>query len=408
MNIRGMFKKISLATDERGAVLITGLLLVLVLTILSLAAMMSTATELKIASNDRSAKQVFYVAEAGLEDTRSRMQTAASASPIYDDQAINPNWTAFVGTAAEAAAKGYSGSSDQARYDRLNSSLDYVVTITHKLDSSGRILKWGESNGDGVPEENTSVGTNIFVITSEGYTTTGASKPIRIEATRVPSIPAPAALYTKEHTMIQGTSVSILGMDHCGTDDVPGVLTMAGVGQNGHPTITGSSEGKPAAIVEHSPKNIDVQALIVQFRGKANYNYNVNSATLAGMDWGTPNPGATQQDASSCNARNVVYFNTNNTYVKLAGQSHGCGILLVDGDLAIQGGFQWHGVILATGSITFTGGGGKNVTGAMMAGATVSADLVGGDSTIVYCSRAVNDQTNSLPLITLRWLELFS
>ncbi len=70
---RAGFKKISFAANERGAVLITGLLLVLVLTILSLAAMMSTATELKIASNDRSAKQVFYVAEAGLEDARSRL-----------------------------------------------------------------------------------------------------------------------------------------------------------------------------------------------------------------------------------------------------------------------------------------------------------------------------------------------
>ena len=122
MNIRGMFKKISLATDQRGAVLITGLLLVLVLTILSLAAMMSTATELKIASNDRSSKQVFYVAEAGLEDARSRLQVGASASPI-NEQAANPNWKAFVGTPDEAAAKGYSGTSDQARYDRLNSSL---------------------------------------------------------------------------------------------------------------------------------------------------------------------------------------------------------------------------------------------------------------------------------------------
>ncbi len=117
----------------------------------------------------------------------------------------------------------------------MNSSLGYVVTVNHKLDSSGRILKWGDSNGDGVPEENPSVGNNILVITSEGHGTAGASKPIRVEATRVPPIPAPAALYTKENTIIQGTSVSILGMDHCGTDDVPGVLSMAGVGQNGTP-----------------------------------------------------------------------------------------------------------------------------------------------------------------------------
>ena len=41
----GIIKKISSGTNERGAVLITGLLLVLVLSILSLAAMISTATD---------------------------------------------------------------------------------------------------------------------------------------------------------------------------------------------------------------------------------------------------------------------------------------------------------------------------------------------------------------------------
>jgi hypothetical protein len=407
MNTRAWLKKVSLSIDERGAALITGLLLVLVLTILSIAAMMSTATELKIASNDRSAKQVFYLAEAGLEDARSRMQTAASSSPIYDSQPSNPNWKAFIGTAEKAAWKGYdSGNTSHARYDRLDSSLDYVATIGHKLDSSGNILKWGDTDGDGILEENTSVGQNIFVITSDGYSTNGALKPLRIEATQYPAVPAPAALYTKEHTTIQGSSASVLGMDHCGTktNHVPGVLTMADVNQNGHPTITGS----PSAIVEHSPKNIDVPKLINQHKKRANFSYDVNSQTLAGQDWGTPDPGASQQDATSCNLRNVVYFNTNSTYIKLTGQSHGCGMLLVDGDLAVEGGFQWYGVILVSGSITFTGGGGKNVTGAMMAGASASADLVGGDATIVYCSSAINEQTDSLPLITLRWVELFS
>ena len=140
-------------------------------------------------------------------------------------------------------------------------------------------------------------------------------KAVQIEATNYPPIYAPAALYTKEHTTLQGTSAYVEGMDHCGTFNVPGVLTMADVNQNGHPTITGA----PSAIVEHSPKNIDVQKLIDQFKVKANYNYNVNSATMTGMDWGTPNPGATQQDASSCNSHNVVHFNTNSTYVNLTG-----------------------------------------------------------------------------------------
>ena len=186
---------------------------------------------------------------------------------------------------------------------------------------------------------------------------------------------------------------------------MPGVLTMADVRENGSPSITGS----PSAIVEHSSRNIDVQKMVNQFKTKANYSYNVNGGVFNGMDWGSPDPrrhptGRLQLFRS----RNIVYFNTNSTYVRMQGGSHGCGTLLVEGDLVVHGGFQWYGVIVVTGSITFTGGGGKNVSGAMLAGGITSADLVGGDATIVYCSQAIHNQTEYLPLITLRWAEIFS
>ena len=398
-------KKILRSSNERGSTLVTSLLVPLPLTLLSMTAILSTATDLKIAANDRTSKKVFYVAEAGLEDARSRLQTGASSNPIYDSQFGNPGWKAFIGTDAKSLEKGFQSSNgSHVRYDQLNSSLNYVVTVSHKLDGSGNILRWGDSNNDGISEENTAMGANIFVITSEGYDSSGASKPLRIEATQVPPINAPAALYAKEHTILQGTSTKVLGVDHCGTQDVPGVLTRANVGQNGTPQVTGS----PAAIVEHSPENIDVTAQINRFKKSITHSYNVNSATLNGMDWGLPVAGASRQDASSCSNRNIVYFNTNNTYVKLGGESHGCGILMIEGDLAVHGGFQWYGVIMVTGSITFTGGEGKNVTGSILAGGKVSADLMGDDASIVYCSSAVNNQTDHLPLITLRWVELFS
>lgn len=395
--------KVCLIRAERGAVLVTSLLILLVLTILSISAMLTTATELKMGANDRSAKQVFYVAEAGLEDARSRLQTTASSSPVYDNSPSNPNWAAFVGTPARATEKGYqSSNSDHARYNPLNSSMDYVVTITHKLDSSGNILKWGDINGDGAEEENTAVGENIYVIASEGRTPQGAEKSVKIEAVRVPTLIAPAALYTKAATNIRGNSTYVQGLDQCGINDVPGVFTKATITMNGTPMI----QGNPPT-VENSGVDFKLQKMVSQFSTNAKYSYNVNSATLTGMNWGSPTPGATPQNASSCGQHNVVYFNTSATYVKLAGQTSGCGILLVDGDLNVNGGFQWYGIILVTGSVVFSGGGEKNVTGGILAGGTVSADVVGGDASIVYCSQAGN-QPNDLPLITLRWVELFS
>jgi len=393
----------SLSGDETGFVLVYGLLVLLVLVILSISGMLSTTTELRMATNDRSAKNVFYIAEGGIEDARSRLQASASAFPIDDNQPSNANWKAFIGTETRAADKGFQAANgNHTRHDPLNTSVDYVVTITHKLDPSGNILKWGDTNGDGAQEENTSVGENIYVITSEGRTPSGAEKSIRVEAVRFPSILAPAALYTKAPTNILGNSTSILGIDQCGGADVPGVLTQATVSQIGHPTITGSPP-----IVENSGLGLDISTMVGQFSQNPYYRYNVNSGTLTNMVWGTPVPGATPQTASSCSQQNTVYFNTSSTYVKLAGGTSGCGILLVDGDLNINGGFHWYGIILVTGSVIFSGGGEKNVTGGILAGGMVSADAVGGDASIVYCSQA-GIQTNYLPLLTLRWAELFS
>jgi len=57
------------------------------------------------------------------------------------------------------------------------------------------------------------------------------------------------------------------------------------------------------------------------------------------------------------------------------------------------------------GSITYTGGGDKNVTGAVLAGGSLDADLVGGNANIVYCSSAINNLTANRPLKKLSWEE---
>jgi hypothetical protein len=76
----------------------------------------------------------------------------------------------------------------------------------------------------------------------------------------------------------------------------------------------------------------------------------------------------------------------------------------VDGDLDVNGGFAWHGVVVVTGSLKYTGGGKKQVTGGMLAGENADADVdVGGSASIVYCSSAVNSQTVKLPLRILSW-----
>lgn len=84
----------------------------------------------------------------------------------------------------------------------------------------------------------------------------------------------------------------------------------------------------------------------------------------------------------------------------------GCGVLLVQGDLEIHGSFFWYGPIIVTGSITYTGGGNKNVTGSVLSGSAVTADVIGGNANLVWCSEAVKQPTDQMPLNVLNWSAL--
>ena len=61
--------------DEKGMVLVVGLLLVSVLSLLGTTAVMTSTTDMKINSNYNSNAQAFYIAEAGIERARAQLLT---------------------------------------------------------------------------------------------------------------------------------------------------------------------------------------------------------------------------------------------------------------------------------------------------------------------------------------------
>ena len=411
MKIKKQFAAIS--DNEKGMVLVAVLLLIAALIILGTTAVMQTSTDLKIGSNYKTGEEAFYAAEAGIEEARARLRKNAT-NPINDGHPTSDQWRAYIGTDVKAQGKGYDNSNAMhIKVSSLQSDLDYVVEIRHQTDASDNILYWGDSNGDGSSERNTTTGQNIYLVSSYGYFGTSA-KIVTAEMTRVPPVNVPSGLYVKAPTYIKGNSTSVIGMNSCGSVDKPGIITTGDPGSiitNGNPTITGNPD------IVYNGTDIDVQAVVDSLRDAADFSYTVNSETHTGTQipgpgdgWGTPTPGATQQDPSSCSTGSIVYYDTQDTDITFSGGTTGCGILLVDGDLDLTGGFSWYGIVIATGSIRFTGGGEKNVTGAILSGASVDADIdadvfVIGNATIIYCSSAIDDQTQNMPLKILSWRE---
>ncbi len=403
-----LLSSISLHQSESGMVTAVALLLMAVLTLLGTTAVVMTSTDLQIGGNYKVSEVAFYAAEAGIQEARARLRSNAGANLINDLYPTSTQWRAYIGTLAMAQQKGFNSSlSTHSRTNSLQSSMNYIVEIRHKTDGAGNIMYWGDHNNDGIITRNTAAGNsnnrNIYLVTSSGYTS-NSYRTVEAEVTNTPPITVPSPLYVKADAKIQGGSTDIIGLDMCGGSDKPGIVTTQNPGSieiTGGPNITGAGGTTPN--ISYNGANVDIDMMVNSLKTLANFSYNVSSATHTGMNWGAPTLGANLESASTCAAHNIVYYNTNGTDIKLAGGSSGCGILLIDGDLDIDGGFSWHGVVVVTGSVKYTGGGAKQITGGMLSGGTVDADVIGGNSNIVYCSSAVNSQTDSFPLRTLSW-----
>ncbi|HUR92292.1 MAG TPA: hypothetical protein VMY38_06430 [Gemmatimonadaceae bacterium] len=103
-------------------------------------------------------------------------------------------------------------------------------------------------------------------------------------------------------------------------------------------------------------------------------------------NWGAPSH---TTPANACeNYFPIIHHKGTTSTLKLSGNK-GQGILLVDGDLEISGGFEFYGPVIVRGRIKTTGTGGKLNGGVMAANVQLDQNTVLGDATIIYSSCAV-------------------
>lgn len=375
--------------DEKGVVLLIGLLVLLALTLLSLTAFLATTTDLKITSNYKTGEAAFYVAEAGIEEARTRLwNNAAEAIKITDDSPTSADWQYYIGTSDNVTTFfNYDGAN---RVSSIQAALDYTVRIKHATNAAGEILYYGDSDGDGIDEKNTVVGENIYEVTSLGRS--GASqKTIVMEICRVPLPNIQSAVYVEANTEIKGNA-TVSGSDACGEGSLPAIVAPS---EDIQITTQGSAdvEGEDPPI-RYDGTDMDIETMIDKFKylafsdHKYDYTYDVTMTS-----WNLP-------------SNEVFYFNMHGNDLKITAQVTGSGILLVEGDLELAGGFIWDGIVIVTDSVRFTGGG--TINGALIAGNHVDADVeitITGNPGIYYCSSAIEDATKNRKLMKLSWKE---
>jgi Tfp pilus assembly protein PilX len=418
-----------LLREERGIALVIAIMLLLVVTAIGMGAVNTAIFENMIARNKRVSDQAFYVAEAGINEFLGRFQ-ADALGQITDSAPNNSDWRLYLAINIQRASEiGYNSSNPSHSFVSSLPSVQQVepgfaVEVRHKVNSANQVVFSGNSP--------------LYIAKSYGFTADGGNKVIEVEFRRGPSYDPPAALYTEAPSDILGSSTYIQGLDQCGQRHKPGILTTLpkldsrgklNIDISGNPTISGTPTNPDLnnySIIFNEPNTRSIEDMINYLKNYANFSYAYNSnETITGnrvsgvlQNWADPGfPPAnysTTTPLSYDGKMNIVYFNmkdSQNNYreIKLAGGCYGAGILLIDGDLEINGGFAWYGVIIVRGALKYTGGGNKNITGGVMAGESVGVDVdVGGNAGIIYCSRATDQASGGVPSYKIvRWQEIF-
>lgn len=130
-----------------------------------------------------------------------------------------------------------------------------------------------------------------------------------------------------------------------------------------------------------------------------------NTCNTTVMDnWGDPNTPASVPACS--NYLPIIYVPGN---LQLTG-GYGQGILLVGGDLSVQGGFQFYGPVVVLGNLVTAGTGGHFMGGVLAANVDLQLNSVLGNALVTYSScaliKALTMNSPGKPLASRAWMEM--
>ena len=322
---------------------------------------------------------------AGAELARQTLRAANASSTNTSN--FSEELAARIG--ANGVLDGYTSGTDDsliATSSTLQSGYTYNVYLTN--DSTDGVTSTTDSNAK-------------VVLTSVA---TGPNNVKAIVTTTVQlfefSGNSPATLYSKDSTTLNGSAITISGTDAggCVGADLSAVYVYSDpsnphtITQNGGPTLSGN----PAT--QTGTTSLDLDGYVNTLKGSASVTLtqDVSASGNGTTSYGTETnyvtvyADATQQGDGELRLNNVT----------------GYGILLVKGNLQLSGNIDWHGIIIATGVVTASGGGSnsKNIQGQIYSGSSALGDTtVSGSVTIGYNSCDVKKALSSLPVKVVNW-----
>ncbi len=365
--------------NERGMVLLVAIMGLVVTGTVITGFVLSGVMERRDANSTRRSAQAFAVAEHGLGETVGNWE-----SGVYNMLAVDSSVTV---TGSPAGASGsYTGT-----VRRLNNEL-FVVDVTGQ-DAGSRT----QQSIAALVRLRTIAMDVRAALTTQGATTIGGNA--EVDGTNTDP---PAWMNCDPDTSLAGIRLP------------PGDLTgIGGCSGPSYSCITGSPPITEDATIDSTTffeyGDMDWDAL-VQMANKA-----VTPGTHTGIgpdiqggecmiatedNWGDP-----LAPTSVCGDYFPIMYVAGPLHIS---GGYGQGILLVEGDLSVQGGFEFFGVVITRGLLKTTGTGGHFNGAVMAANVDLDDNSILGDALVQYSSCAVaRALTNAAPGALLRsrgWL----
>jgi len=369
-------------TDERGVALLVALVAIVVIGGLVTGTFFAGRIEIGSGRNAMWSTQAAEAAESGL----------TSAFANWD-----ASWNDFAVAADSAQPVGFPVVNNATmRYfqtiRRMRGGVYLITARGEKVDRNGKVL-----------------GTRLLA---------------QLGRMLLPWIDIGAAVTSKGETKVGGNATidgrnsSPAGWPACTAPDVAGIRTNDEVNQNGSPQIYGSPP-----IKENDPGVVDSI-----FSGPFNTIKPLANITLAAGTYNSMGPAVTG-DPAVCNRTLPLNWGEPSrgdgslpecfTYFPIIytpGDLHltggrGQGLLLVQGDLRMQGGFEFTGVVLVLGKVITTANSSK-VTGAILAGNVDFGDQTsfGGTPVVAYSKCAIDAALKAagraVPLSARSWAQV--
>ena len=265
-------------------------------------------------------------------------------------------------------------------------------------------------------------GNPVYLVTAMSVESGGAQRKIQTEVVVPPPVPVTAAINSYNDVDFSG-NLNISGFNECdgSTTSVYGVSSHGNIDTpNGPQTVIGQAPPPPAdpngpSLCPNCQFGYDIPALINMYKNSPLFQ-SINSAgtnvscsgspiTCSGSNVNLGTPPNVPPPGTPTNTPVPQYYYSPGDLHLTSNNSIGYGILIVDGDVTLNGGVYYEGIIISRGTFNFTGGGGNNINirGAVVAGQSVtdSTSDVGGSIEVQYNSCSILNVYNQLPMTVL-------